>query len=230
MTTLAQFRSSVASRIGLDNTASSEEQGFIDGWVNEGVVEVLKRTKCTVQSATATPGATADYALPTTVLDLVDVYFTSGGQTYEPLERVTVDELLLYRQASTTGTAGPPAKFALAGNGLVMWWPTPSATDTITYYAVVRPTALSASSDTPSSASNGGIPDEYHKAIEVYAFAEAADWADDQTSAQGQRYRDRFNELVGQIRSDLRRKGGRPLRARVGNRLRGWRPHDRSVY
>lgn len=201
MATLAQFRTRISAKIGLDNTASSADQSLVDSWVSEGVVDVLRETGCNVDSTTVTPGASADYALAVSVLGILDMYTTSGSSNSR-LEQVTVPDMLQMRLNGSTA-AGPTSYYALAGTDLMLFYPTPAASDTFTMYHVPKPTAMSVSSDDPSSASAGGVRTEFHKAIELYALAEAADYDDDGSSAQGARYRERYHEELGRIKRSI---------------------------
>src|SRR3990167_2799849 len=201
MATLAKFRSAVTGKIGLDNTAGSADQVRTDDWLNEGVVDVLRETGCNVDSTTITPGASADYALAVSVLGILDIYTTSGSSNSR-LEQVTVPDMLQMRLNGSTA-AGPTSYYALAGTDLMLFYPTPAAADTFTMYCVPKPTAMSVSSDDPSSASLGGVRTEFHKAIELYALAEAADYDDDGSSAQGARYRERYHEELGRIKRSV---------------------------
>ena len=205
MATLAQFRTRVSSKIGLDNTAGSADQSLVDSWISEGVVDVLRETGCNIDSTTVTPGASADYALGVSVLGIIDMYTTSGG-TDNRVEQMTVPDLLEMRRNGST-TSGPTVYYALAGTDLMLFYPTPAAADTFTMYVIPKPTAMSVSSDDASSASLGGVRTEFHKAIELYALAEAADYDDDGSSAQGARYRERYHEELGRIKRSLNRLG-----------------------
>jgi hypothetical protein len=187
----------VAGKIGLDNTVAGD-QTFIDQWLNEAYEEVLHRTRCKVASQDVTPNA-ADYSLGTTILQILKLYTTSSGQSYE-VTRVSVDDLIDMRRAN----ASPPTRYyALVGADKVLFYPTPAATDTFTMYYVARPAALSASGDSPSD-----IPSEFHKLLEFYALAEGADYDDDQSSAQGQRYRDLYEQGISGLRAYMKKKGG----------------------
>jgi hypothetical protein len=176
-------------------------------------------TACYQASATLTPGATGqDFTLDATVLEIVDIDSTSATVGYA-MERVSVGELRNLRRNAGNVAASPTVYYALAGHNLLMFYPPPSATDTFTIYYVPVPTALAASADDPSTASLGGIPKEYHKAIEYFACSEAADVNDDESSTQGQKYFLLYQDQVKKIRRTLRRKGGSLMpRARVGPR------------
>jgi hypothetical protein len=151
------------------------------------------------------------------------------------MERVSVGEIRQLRRNSGTAATSPTLYYALAGHNLLMFYPSPAATDTFTIYYVPVPTALSASADDPSTASLGGIPKEYHKAIEYFACSEAADVNDDESSTQGQKYFLLYQDQVKKIRRTLRRKGGSLMpRARVGPRSgqgnRRYVNHNNSTY
>jgi hypothetical protein len=231
--TLATFRSSIANRLGLDNSVSGD-QGFIDGWVNDGINQLLMDTGCYQTSQVITPGASADYVLGTNVLEIIDLAPTVTGFSYG-MERLSVGELLQLRRNAGVASASPTLYYALAGNNTLLFYPTPAAADTFTMYYVPVPTALSVSSDDPSTASLGGIPVAFHKAIEFYACSEAADANDDASSQEGAKYFQLYQDQVKKIRRTLRRRGGSLMpRARVGPRgPRGFLRyvnHDNSVY
>jgi hypothetical protein len=217
--------------LGLDNSVSGD-QGFIDGWVNDGVNQVLLDTACYQTSQTITPGASADYTLASSVLEIIEMYPTSGGISYT-MERLTVPELLSLRRNSTAATS-PALFYALAGNNTVLFHPAPGASDTFTMYYVPTPTALSAGTDDPSGATTGGIPVAYHKAIEFYACSEAADANDDASSQEGAKYFQLYQDQVKKIKGHLRRRGGqkKPRAKATGPKgFRGHYPnHDNSTY
>src|SRR3990167_2886997 len=185
MATLAQFRTRISAKIGLDNTASSADQSLVDSWVNEGVIDVLRETQCNVATATLS---------------------VSSSSTDSEMEQLSVPDLLRLRRNGSSDSS-PSSYFALAGGDLLLFYPAPAASDTFTIYYVPKPTALSVSSDDPSTESLGGVRTEFHKAIELYALAEAADYDDDGSSAQGQRYRERYAEELAKTRRTLNRLG-----------------------
>lgn len=230
MSTLAQFRTAVGRKLGLAYDSSGDERDAIDAWINEGIVDVLLETHCHVSSQTVTPGTSSDYTLTSAVLAVISMYFSSGGSDYE-LEQVSVEELLEMRRNGAAPTSTGTSHFALAGGDLILFWPSPGSSDTVTMYYVAAPTALSASSDDPATVANGGIRSEFQKAIEFYALAEGADYDDDSTAAQGQRYRDRYREELARIKRILNRRAAqqRP-RAKPGRRRTVPRYNDTDGY
>lgn len=215
------------AKISLNTTSSGAEEVLLDRWLNEGIVDVLLQTRCNVNSLDME--TTADewrYTTPTTILSLLDItYQSTSSSATSSIERVTPAEILRLREQGDGG--GTPRYYALAGNDLLMLYPTPATVDTISILYVPRPTALSATGNDPSDDTYGGIPAEYHKAVEYYALWQAGDYDDDNTSNWGLGYRQTYMELIAQFKKAMRRKGGRSLgRARVGRRP--LRPHDNS--
>lgn len=215
MATLATLRSNVAAILGLDNTTSGD-QTQIDFYANQGVLKVLADTRCYATSATITPGATADYTLTTPVLELLEMYGTSGGSNYL-VERRSVAEILDLRRLTTA--TSPTRYYALLGSKTLMWYPTPAATDSFTLYFVPEPTAASSGSHDFSTSTYGGIPDSMWDCLEFYVLWRMADLDDDGSSGSGEKYRLLYEDAIRRARKHLRDRGGTRLgRKRVQRR------------
>lgn len=214
MATLAQMVTAVQVKLGLDTTSGGTEESQLILWLSQGVVDVLLRARVNVNTTTMSLSAgTADYTLDTGILALQDISYTTAAGTTGTLTRVTPEDILRFR--STTPASGATVRYyALNGNDMFMVYPTPSSADTLTIYYVPRPTALSSTSSTahdPSSETYGGIPTEYHKAIELYALAQAAEFTDHRPSQYGARYRAEYEAKLVEIKRAMRHKGGRSL-------------------
>jgi hypothetical protein len=206
----------------LDTTAAAADEVEIDRRVNEGVVDFMLRTGIKVQQGNPTLTANeGDYTLDTDILQIIDCYVTSAGQPYS-LERVSHFELLALRR-SQTSTDSPVRRYATMGANLLLVYPTPAASDELTVYFVPRPVVLTAGGDIPSE-----IPAEYHPAVEYYALSRLASMRDDQTSAQGQRYDEKYEAWVRRAKKTINLMGGSRLApARVGRRR--YVPSSRSA-
>ena len=226
---LSDLWSAVSNRIGNLDSAVTADQARMTSWANQAVVNVLRRTKCYVVSATTSLTAgTGDYTLDADILLSTNVYLTSQGTSW-PLERISTEELLDLRHQNVSASS-PVQYYALNGANMLMVHPIPSSADTLTFYYVPRPAALTTGTD-DLSGSTFGIPAEYHKAVEFYMCAEAADDDDDQSSAQGQRYRDLYDkEMLRSVNGIRWKLGPYNPRARVGAHRRSQRRHDNSVY
>lgn len=225
---LSQFETAVANELGLSTT---NEKTTIDDAINQAVQRVLEDTHCYVKETdyTGWDGTSLNYTLDAAILDIVEVQLTSTGVTY-PLERLSIIDILERRR--TGQPSGSPTRFyAVSGANLLLFYPAPGANDTLVTYYVPVPTALSAGTDDPSTTTLGGVPTILHEAIFLYACSKLASYDDDQTSSQGQRYRDWYKEEITRYREILRKRGGtRNARAVVNEKRRRRVFHDNSIY
>ena len=239
--TLGDLRTAVAHELGLAASAdgTGAECSDVDTWINQARDRVLMDTGCyvtaeslTISSLTAVTslsGAVTDYQMPTEALEIVGLYIQSSGWSPR-VDRVSVPELIEARRLSLpSGT--PTQVYALAGADLLMFWPLPASTDVIELYYIPVPTDLSQQAHDPSNTTYGGIPKQLHTAIKYWACAEGASYDDDQSSAQGQRYRDDYDKEITRYRKFLRERGGlRNQRATVNGGRRRRPFHDNSTY
>lgn len=223
-TTLAQYRSAVASKVGLTNDTTGD-QGFIDLWVNEGVLDVMMRTDMQIRCATMTLAAGVwKYTIDNAILKIRNAWLTTTTGGYE-LERMSVDDII-EMQLATNAAVSPAQYYGFAGSDFFLIYPAPAGADTLNIFYVPRPATLALSSDTPTS-----IPPEYQKAVEFYALREAADFSDDGTSQMGNQYLQMYEAWIKRIKKDMQMSGGhrmanatvRPPRSRIPF-------HDRSRY
>lgn len=219
-TTLAQVRTNVTARLGLDNSTTGD-QPQIDFYANEAVREILKETSCTAASASVTPGAVADYTWSTAQLGIIGITISSGGSTYIP-QRRSVEEILDFRR--NTAAAAPTRFYALSGSNIFMFHPTPAAADSFTIWYVPTPTEASSASHDFATSTYGTIPTALFPAIENYVLWKMADLDDDQSSGHGDKYRAEYEDAIRRGRKHLRDLGGsigparlRARRSPVGN-------------
>lgn len=230
-TTLADIRTAVSDILGLAND-SSLDQPHIDRRANEAVREILRETKAYVISQTVTPGANQDYSLDTLNTDAIEILnlsMSSNSITWT-LEPVTRDEILRMRQVSSS-TPSPAHYYALAGHDTLMFYPTPGASDTMTIYYVPLPTEMSSGTHDPFSLSGtnyGRLPIAAYPTLIDYCCWRLADYDDDASSQQGERYRAYYEQGIAKLRKHLRNRGGYRLPpARVKRRLL-YIPHSNS--
>lgn len=219
-TTLANYRTRIAAKLGLD-TGDATELALIDSWLNEGYEDFLRRTRCTVRRGEMTTTGTADETLDDEILAILDIYVENNNDVYR-LERVQPWEIMEMRRSNPSSDTGT-RYFALSGQNMFHFYPTPSDSEVVVIFYVRRPTALSATGDTPAD-----IPGEFHKALEYFALAEGGDYDDDRSSSFGAQYRERYELMILQCKKGAHFKGGRSLPpARVGRRRLV--PHDNST-
>lgn len=228
--TLSDFRTWLSNELGLDND-STTEQPDIDRAVNQAVLKVLEDTRCYVKETAFTgfDGTSGDYTMDSGILEIIEVYLSSGGTNYQ-LERISVTDLIERRRAASPA-GSPTMYYALNGANMLMFYPPPGTSDTLHVYSVPVPTALSASGDDPSDSTHGGIPAFLDEAIFYYAAKLLASYDDDATSAQGQRYQDWYDKRLVDYRKLVNRRGGiLGARAQVNAKRRRRPYHDNSVY
>lgn len=216
---LATFRARVSGAIGVDNTASSDEQALVDGWVNESVVQFLIRTKAHARlAALALTADQGDYEIDTDILAMRAAWIEPASGQDIPLRECSPDEIVNYRRFQ--GVTGDPSArlFALQGSNVLMLYPPPgSSSDVLHIYYVPRPAAMAASADTPSATANGGVPEEFHPILENYVKWKAAEYANNGPSQLGQLWKAEWEAGVVQARVANARKGGLTTqRVRIG--------------
>lgn len=203
--TLTDIRSRVANGIGLDNTDAGFEQGLIDSWTNEAIIDFLERTKVKVEQATTTLTAgDGDYELPSGVLVVNDITVTnaSDGQVL-PLEPIPIEELMWRRRYPG---ATPVRYYAMQGANLLSLYPTPDSPDSLNMYYVPFPTALATGTDTLTGA---GIPPQFHYLIECYVKWKAGEYNDHSSSQNGIVYFQQYQTETKKARGRIRREQGR---------------------
>lgn len=228
MATLTNLRTRVYSRLGLDSTASGNDETETTAYLNEAIVDILLQTNCYVTTTTIslTPG-TADYTLSSSIITIKEAYITSGGTVYQ-IENVSPADILAMRRS---GTASSPATYyAVDGANQLMVFPTPAAADTITVYHVPRPTSMSSGSHDSSVATYGLIPDEFAPAIVAYTCWKMADREDDRTSQNGQIYFAEYQEYwIPKIRKYVNLKANLVLPPARIRRRRRWVANNPST-
>jgi len=227
VSTLADFRFLISNVIGMDNSPASVEQQLIDKWCNDAVTHILVRTKARVLVGTfALTSGYKDYDIDPEMLLLLKITMADGT----PCREESPERIYERRSMNASSYSGSYC-YAFDGSNLLMFYPTPASNEQLTTYFVPRPDRMSATTDDPSLAQWGGIPMEWHKLIELYALAEASNYDDDQSAAQGTRYKQEFELLLNQFKKANSRKGGRimPRFEIVPPSLRSGVSSDRSA-
>lgn len=224
---VAEFALRVTHAIGIDaataNSATSQEYTLFLSWLNEGVVQFLRKTKVFKRTASlALTVDVGDYSLDSDILAFEDVTYTPSGGTARSLTQIDTWQIRDMRLPTAT-LASDPAYYAYEAQ-TIMLYPTPrSSSDTLHILYVPRPTALAATADAPSATANGGIPSEYHWVVEAYVKWKAGEHANDKSSGNGQAWKQEWESGVVDTRvSELRKAGMRIGSVNIG-RGRDWR-------
>lgn len=227
---LGTLRSRVSGEIGLSNAAGGSEQLLIDGWANEAVVEFLRLTKCYVKPfSMALTADVGDYDLPSSLLAFKSLFLTPNDGSNPPQLNAVSSAEIMYRRQYQSSVVRPNA-YALEGSNLLMIYPNAvSSSDTLGGLYVPKPTEMSDAAHDPSTSTYGGIPTEFHPALEAYTKWKAASWDDDSSSQIGLAYKGEWLERVKEAKQSLNRKGGVRWAPAVPKRSRRFRPNSPGV-
>lgn len=219
---LATFRNRIARSIGLSQT-KTEDLTLIDGWVNEGVLQLLKDTKLNMRTAVlAVTAGSGDYTLDTEILAMKSLWYQPANGIQDVLlEPVDSQDILRFRRQQAAADVSP-RYYALEGNDLLMLYPNPGDnSDELHILYVPAPTAvLSSTADSPSDATRGNIPAQYHPVIEAYAKWKAGEAMEHRPSEYGMTFQAEYERGTGKVRADINRKAG----VFKGKKIAGRRP------
>lgn len=226
---LGEIRTAASIELGIRADAAGEKQTLIDRVANAAVLEILKRTKIRVTSATVetTPGV-GDYDLPMEVLRLTGLDAPAqGGSTFGPMDQTDPEEIRWRRRSPSSISSDVAARYAVDGYNLLMLNPTPTSVYLLVMYYVPRPAKMTDGTHDPSTIAYGGVPEEFHEDVLLpYIYWKAGSAGDDQSSAQGVRYKQDYEEGLRELRRRINRRRGRLGRAKTiySIRRRRWAP------
>jgi hypothetical protein len=164
-----QLRDRVVKEIGLQDIEDYDETALANDLIYQGTIDLLARTRCTARCVhLKTTANVSTYVLDKSILALVDV---EDGHSQR-----------LRRDETTPG-------FILVRSDILRIQPTPEADGEVDVWAVIRPQKMTLDGDSPSAEQFGAIPEEYHDAIFLYACWHGSSYADDDSGANGERYR-----------------------------------------
>jgi len=216
---VATFALRVTHAIGIDaataNSATSQEYTLFLSWLNEAVVQFLRKTKVYKRTASMTLTVDeGDYAIDSDILAFEDVSYSPASGQARSLTQIDTWQI---RDMRLSEAATDPLYYSYEGQ-TIMLFPTPlSSSDTLHIIYVPRPTALSTTADNPSGGSFGGIPEEYHPALEAYVKWKAGEHANDKASQNGQMFKAEWEAAVVETRvAELRKAGVRLGSVNIG--------------
>src|SRR5262245_50370176 len=164
--------------MGMQEIISHDETVFIKQYLNEGLLDVLVRTRPYTRVITLTlTGGVAIHDMSTDILALLDVQDASGNF----LNRLTREDAT---KAQSSGSKG------FAYEEPLLWVsPVPSVDTQIKAYGIFRPTPMANPTDDCSNPNFGGLPPEFHPAVVNYGCWKAAEYTQHEQSAMGEKFR-----------------------------------------
>ena len=182
----------VKRQFGDTSGAQITDEDIID-WINQGMVDIVRRTECLVSHRQASVVQNdPSYTLPPDVLFIQRV--TLDGNTLASTSQQSID--YLGRDTDNAG-AGTPYTYFLSGN-VINLYPKPSVdgNDNLDIFYVRMPTEVAVDNDVPE------IPLFMHEDIIRYCLARAKELDDDLegAAALGQEYDSRMNNALFEIK------------------------------
>ena len=227
--TFADLQSAVLATARMDPNKSSDVQAVKDA-INSVYYEAVVECEALEASSslTLTPG-TGTYDLTSVssgaIMRIKAATVTYSGVVTPPLRQVSLDWILRHR-ASTGGTAtqqGPVQAYALVGYKDLELYPTPGSADTLTFYYMAAPTALSNGTDVPI------IPEPYATNLLTYGALADVGVGDFKGDPRTAAWSSQFEYWMSKYRAHLQMKrGGQPGQFEF-TPDRVYPPHDPST-
>lgn len=177
-----QLKTRISQIVGLASSGddSAEEWQMIQDIVNEAIVDINVRTRINMRAVTLNLTAGSDeYEFGSAILQIHNLFRGSGE-----LEEAMPGDIGRYHDLGLTGGA-----YAIVGfNRIRLSW-VAAAGESLEAEYTPAPTALAVDGDDPSVSTKGNIPVQFHPAIVNYACWKLADYAGDQGSGRGDKYR-----------------------------------------
>jgi hypothetical protein len=164
--------------LGMSETISNDESVLIKAWINEGVVDVISRTRpyTRVINLTVQPD-TPVHDMASVIIALVDIELPDVGFLRRYSRQDIVDA-----QASN--------RYGFAYEEPLFWFsPIVSEPTIIRAYGVFRPNDLVGDADVLSDPTKGGLAEEFHPVVLNYALWKAGEYVQHQDSGAGEKWR-----------------------------------------
>ena len=224
--TLNEFHARVRRVTGLGGDAT--DLALITGWVNEAVVQFQRETKMNTRLASlAVTAGQGDYTLDDDILSMQGLWYEPADSTQRRLLQPVAVETMFQLRLPDQPANALVRHYALSGAHTLMLHAAPaSSSDELHILYVPRPTAMSATSESPASTGFGNIPEEYHPFIEAYAKWKGAESEEHKGSDNGLQFQAEWERGIAKIRGEMARKAGvvqpsvrlgRPRGPAVGN-------------
>lgn len=187
--------------LGASEIDHNDEREIIKDYLNEGVVDVIARTRpySRVINMTASPGV-AVHDLASTVIALVDIELPGHGF----LDRYSRQGAVDLQAAGAYGYAYEEP----------LLWLSPIFTkpQIIRAYGCFRPQHMTSDSDDLSNPTYGGLAEEFHPAVINYGLWKTGEYVQHQGSAEGEKWRvmyegqDSFGGDIAKIKRILNKR------------------------
>lgn len=177
--------------MGMQEITSHDEIAFIKAYINEGILDILVRTRPYTRVVNLNLTAnTAVHDMSTDIIALLDIEHPSAGF----LMRLSREDVT---DAQKNGEPG------FAYEEPLLWISPVSGVDaTVKAYGVFRPNPLSNDADDCSNPTYGGLAPEFHVAVINYACWKGGEYTQHESSQMGEKWRIAYegkDETAGDI-------------------------------
>lgn len=207
-----QIKTRISQMLGIARSGPDgvEEWQEIQDVVNDGVIDMLSRTRLYVRSVTLSLTAGEDeYDFGPTVLGIHNLRkVRSDGTPGDELNELSAGDIV---------GAGTNA-YALMGFNRIQFGWIAAAGDKVRAYYTPKPTAMSADSDDPAVSTWGLIPAQYHdEGLCYYGGWKMGELAGDPGSSMGERWRIQYEgqdgqggpgTILGRIKTEINKRSG----------------------
>jgi len=164
--------------LGMQEITSHDEIVFVKQYLNEGLLDVIVRTRPYTRVITMTlTENTPIHDMSTDILALLDIEHPSYGF----LERFTREDITVAQRGNNPGFAYEEPLLWIS--------PIPGVATQVKAYGIFRPSPLVQDTDDPANSNFGGLAPEFHPAIINYACWKAAEYTQHEQSAMGEKWR-----------------------------------------
>jgi hypothetical protein len=172
--------------LGAEESIYNDEISLIKGWLNDGLVQVLTRTRPYTRVINLNLTAnTPVHDMSNQILALLDLEFPDIGF----LRRYARQDIVKLQALGEYGFAYEEP----------LLWISPVHTEDKTFkaYGIFRPNKLVADADDPQLPSFGGLAPEFHEAVVMYALWKTGEYVQHQGSGEGERWRIQYEGQDG---------------------------------
>lgn len=175
--TFKEMQDRVRLTLGMNETVSNDERVLIKAWLNEGVIDVISRTRPYTRVINLTAQAVPVHDMASSIIALVDVELPGYGF----LRRYTRQDIVDAQASGAPGFAYEEPLFWLS--------PIPTEPTLIRTYGIFRPVDMTGDTDDLANPTFGGLAEEFHPAVLDYALWKAGEYVQHQDSGAGEKWR-----------------------------------------
>lgn len=164
--------------LGMQEIVAHDEIAFIKAYLNEGVLDVLVRTRPYTRTINLSlTGGVAIHDMSTDILALLDVQHPYYGF----LQRLSREDITDAQSRAEPGFAYEEP---------LLWISPVSSQDSqIKAYGIFRPAPMANDSDDCANPNYGGLPSEFHVGVVNYALWKGGEYTQHEASAMGEKWR-----------------------------------------